>query len=320
MEEAEGKRLLNLKVAAMQEAAGLYKAELKYTDAKGKKYRRWFLMMPRGADGTLALDKPRFAPKDQVKLVNELDKHWDDLRDYSDMNIRRCSVKSQNMSEITEVLDALDAVFRDTDVPLAKPQEVETVINDLIAAGKYQPPATAASPSNAKRGRRSSSPPEGRTEGASDEAEEGQTPGPGGELPHVPPPPPPFPSSWPLPVTHPAAPLARATKTSHLPWAPQKPGPSVSSLQLSEGLREDVPVEVRRRPVVTLQGAADAERVVNSLGKNGGRFAVEVQGLSVLLLLCRGPAQQPRHPYRFHAIILRPGCGRRLRPIRRRFR
>ena len=25
-----------------------------------------------------------------------------------------------------------------------------------------------------------------------------------------------------------------------------------------------------------LQGAADAERVVNSLGKNGGRFAVEV--------------------------------------------
>jgi hypothetical protein len=214
MEEAEGKRLLNLKVAAMQEAAGLYKAELKYTDAKGKKYRRWFLMMPRGADGTLALDKPRFAPKDQVKLVNELDKHWDDLRDYSDMNIRRCSVTSQNMSEITEVLDALDAVFRDTDVPVAKPQEVETVIN-LIDAGKYQPPATAASPSNAKRGRRSSSPPEGRTEGASDEAEEGQTPGPGGELPHVPPPPPPFPSSWPLPVTHPATPLARATKTSH---------------------------------------------------------------------------------------------------------
>ena len=130
------------------------------------------------------------------------------------MNIRRCSVTSQNMSEITEVLDALDAVFRDTDVPLAKPQEVETVIN-LIDAGKYQPPATAASPSNAKRGRRSSSPPEGRTEGASDEAEEGQTPGPGGELPHVPPPPPPFPSSWPLPVTHPATPLARATKTSH---------------------------------------------------------------------------------------------------------
>ena len=154
MDEAEGKRLLNLKVAAMQEAAGLYKAELKYTDAKGKKYRRWFLMMPRGADGTLALDKPRFAPKGQVKLVNELDKHWDDLRDYSDMNIRRCSVTSQNMSEITEVLDALDAVFRDTDVPLAKPQEVETVIN-LIDAGKYQPPATAASPSNAKRGRRS---------------------------------------------------------------------------------------------------------------------------------------------------------------------
>ena len=52
----------------------------------------------------------------------------------------------------------------------------------------------------------------------------------------------------------------------------------MSSLQLSEGLREDVPVEVRRRPVVTLQGAADAERVVNSLGKNGGRFAVEVEG------------------------------------------
>ena len=50
----------------------------------------------------------------------------------------------------------------------------------------------------------------------------------------------------------------------------------MSSLQLSEGLREDVPVEVRRRPVVTLQGAADAERVVNSLGKNRGRFAVEV--------------------------------------------
>ena len=94
----------------------------------------------------------------------------------------------------------------------------------------------------------------------------------------------------------------------------------MSPLQLSEGLREDVPVEVRRRPVVTLQGAADAERVVNSLGKNGGRFAVEMQGLSVLLLLCRGPAQQPHYPYRFHAIILRPGCGRRLRPIRRRFR
>ena len=28
--------------------------------------------------------------------------------------------------------------------------------------------------------------------------------------------------------------------------------------------------------MVTLQGAADAERVVNSLGKNRGRFAVEV--------------------------------------------
>ena len=235
-------------------------------------------MMPRGADGTLALDKPRFAPKDQVKLVKELDKHWDGLRDYSDMSIRRCSVTSQNMSEITEVLDALDAVFRDTDVPLTKPQEVETVINDLIAAGKYQPPATAASPSNAKRGRRSSSPPEGRTEGASDEAEEGQTPGPGGQLPHVPAPPP-FPpnlTSWPRPVTHPATPACPSNET--LPWAPQKPGPNVSSLQLSEGLREDVPVEVRRRPVVTLQGAADAERVVNSLGKNGGRFAVEVEG------------------------------------------
>ena len=52
----------------------------------------------------------------------------------------------------------------------------------------------------------------------------------------------------------------------------------MSSLQLSEGLREDVTVEIRQRQVVTLQGNADAERVVNSLGKNGGRFAVEVEG------------------------------------------
>ena len=180
MEKDEQERLLGLE-SEKQQIAGLFKASLKHTDSKTQKtYRNWFFMMPRKADGTLALDKPRFAPKDQVKLVKELDKHWDGLRDYSDMNIRRCSVTSQNMSEITEVLDALDAVFRDTDVPLTKPQEVETVINDLIAAGKYQPPATAVSPSNAKRGRRSSSPPEGRTEGASDEAEEGQTPGPGG--------------------------------------------------------------------------------------------------------------------------------------------
>ena len=180
VEKDEQERLLGLE-SEKQQIAGLFKASLKHTDSKTQKtYRNWFFMMPRKADGTLALDKPRFAPKDQVKLVKELDKHWDGLRDYSDMSIRRCSVTSQNMSEITGLLDALDAVFRDTDVPLTKPQEVETVINDLIAAGKYQPPATAASPSNAKRGRRSSSPPEGRTEGASDEAEEGQTPGPGG--------------------------------------------------------------------------------------------------------------------------------------------
>ena len=76
-------RLLGLE-SEKQQIAGLFKASLKHTDSKTQKtYRNWFFMMPRKADGTLALDKPRFAPKDQVKLVNELDKHWDDLRDYS---------------------------------------------------------------------------------------------------------------------------------------------------------------------------------------------------------------------------------------------
>ena len=284
--------------------------------------------MPRDLQSALVALEPPFGPSDQFQLVGQLNSHWEDhLKNYSpDDNTRQCSVTARAMSNISGLLDALDATFGKAGLQLDTPMDIEVIVNHLVDTHKFEPPTTQTSPQPRKRmtvTQATRAPAAAEATGSfSAEA------GPGIStlapplpqfVPNLPPegqwtqPPPRVP-----PLTHPATPANPSNEK--LPWAPQKPGASVSSLQLSEGLREDVPVEVRRRPVVTLQGAADAERVVNSLGKNGGRFAVEVQGLSVLLLLCRGPAQQPRHPYRFHAIILRPGCGRRLRPIRRRFR
>ena len=76
VEKDEQERLLGLE-SEKQQIAGLFRARLKHTDSKTQKtYRNWFFMMPRKADGTLALDKPRFAPKDQVKLVKEQALGW----------------------------------------------------------------------------------------------------------------------------------------------------------------------------------------------------------------------------------------------------
>ena len=321
------------KVEEVREAQGLFARDFRPSKATRGDTKRslktWYFRMPR-RDGQLVALQPAFGPKDQLQLVDQLNSHWEDhLKNYSpddDVNTRQCSVTARAMSNISGLLDALDATFGKAGLQLDTPMDIEVIVNHLVDTHKFEPPTTQTSPQPRKRmtvTQATRAPAAAEATGSfSAEA------GPGIStlapplpqfVPNLPPegqwtqPPPRVP-----PLTHPATPANPSNE--HIPWAPRKPGASVSSLQLSGGLREDIPVEVRRRPVVTLQGAADAERVVNSLGKNGGRFAVEVQGLSVLLLLCRGPAQQPRHPYRFHAIILRPGCGRRLRPIRRRFR